>query len=87
MADETKTLGIIGIDASGKPVVTEPVFVNLSSFKNSRYLDIRKFYNKDNEWRPSAKGVTFHGEQFEELLKILTEKREEILAWAGKEKG
>ena len=84
MADESKTLGIIGIDEHGEASVREPVFVNLSAYKNSRYLDLRKFYQKDGAWLPSTKGVTLQAEQFDKLLKILTEHREEILAWTGK---
>jgi hypothetical protein len=83
MADESKTLGIIGIDAEGNVNVREPVFVNLSSFKNSRYLDLRKFYQKDGAWLPGSKGVTFHAEQFIELLRILSEHKDEILSWTG----
>jgi hypothetical protein len=83
MADDTKTLGILGIDADGKASVKEPLFVNLSSFKNSRYLDLRKFYDKDGEWRPTAKGVTLHAGQFLELLAILSAHKDEILAWTG----
>jgi hypothetical protein len=81
MADETKTLGTIGIEADGKTSVRDPVFVNLCTYKNSRYLDVRKFYQKDGEWLPSAKGVTFHAEQFTALLKILTDNQAEILEW------
>jgi hypothetical protein len=81
MADESKTLGMIGIDEEGKASVREPVFVNLSAYKKSRYLDLRKFYQKDGAWQPSAKGITLHADQFLELLKILSERREEILAW------
>ncbi|MCL1818734.1 MAG: transcriptional coactivator p15/PC4 family protein [Spirochaetaceae bacterium] len=84
MADESKTLGILGIDEDGKASVREPVFVNLSSYKNSRYLDLRKFYEKDGAWHPSAKGITLHADQFTQLLKILSEHREEILAWMEK---
>lgn len=81
MADESKLLGTIGLDETGHASVREPIFVNLSRFKNSRYLDIRKFYEKDGEWKPSAKGITIHGDQLDELLHILTENREEIEAW------
>ena len=85
MADETKTLGIIGIDADGKVSVREPIFINLSSFKNTHYLDVRKFYDKDGTWQPSSKGITLRGNQLTELLTILTEKQNEILEWTGKE--
>jgi hypothetical protein len=83
MADENKTIGIIGIDADGKASAREPVFVNLSSYKNSRYLDLRKFYEKDGKWLPGTKGITLHAQQFTELLKILNEHREEILDWTS----
>jgi hypothetical protein len=81
MADESKTLGTIGMDADGKASVREPVFVNLSSYKNSRYLDLRKFYEKDGKWLPSSKGITLHADQFTELLKILGDNQAEILEW------
>jgi hypothetical protein len=85
MADESKLLGQIGIDEAGQASVREPIFINLSRFKNSRYLDIRKFYEKDGEWKPTTKGITLHGDQLEELIRILTENKEEILLWtAGK---
>ena len=85
MADESKQIGTIGIDETGNAAVREPIFVNLSRFKNSRYLDIRKFYEKDGEWKPTTKGVTIHGDQLDELLKILTENRDEILRWTSGE--
>jgi hypothetical protein len=72
---------MIGVDEAGHASVREPIFINLSRFKNSRYLDIRKFYEKDGEWRPTTKGITIHGDQLEELLRILTENRDEIDRW------
>jgi hypothetical protein len=81
MADETKTLATIGIEADGTASVREPIFVNLSSYKNSRYLDLRKFYQKDGQWLPSSKGITLHAEQFNALLKILGDNQTEILEW------
>lgn len=81
MADESKCIGMIGVDEAGHASVREPIFINLSRFKNSRYLDIRKFYEKDGEWRPTTKGITIHGDQLEELLRILTENRDEIDRW------
>ncbi len=83
MADESKTLGMIGIDENGRASVREPIFISLSSFRNSRYLDLRKYYEKDGEWKPSAKGITLRGDQLVELLAILESRREEILRWTG----
>jgi hypothetical protein len=86
MADESKLLGSIGVDETGHASVREPIFINLSRFKNSKYLDIRKFYEKEGEWKPTTKGITLHGDQLEDLLRILSENKEEILAWtAGKD--
>ena len=85
MADESVQLGTIGIDETGNAAVREPIFINLSRFKNSRYLDIRKFYEKDGEWKPTTKGITIHGDQLDDLIKILTERREEILKWTSGE--
>jgi len=86
MADESKTIGIIGIEADGRASVREPIFINLARFKNSRYLDLRKFYEKEGEWKPTTKGITLHGDQLVDLLRILTEHKEEILLWTGAEK-
>ncbi|MCX7787064.1 MAG: transcriptional coactivator p15/PC4 family protein [Spirochaetes bacterium] len=81
MADTSEVLGRIGMDSSGIAKVREPIFVSLSSFKKSKYLDIRKYYEKDGQWLPSQKGITLHGEQFAELLKILENNKEKIDRW------
>ncbi|MBR6201153.1 MAG: transcriptional coactivator p15/PC4 family protein [Spirochaetales bacterium] len=80
MADESKELGRIGFDGE-TPLVREPIIVKLSSFKNSKYLDIRKYYDKDGEWCPTSKGVTLHREQIRELLQIITDNTNEIEQW------
>ena len=83
MADESKLIGTIGLDEAGNAEVREPVFISLARFKNSRYLDLRKYYSKDGEWKPTTKGITLHGDQLTELLRILSEHRAEILSWTG----
>ena len=80
MADESKELGRIGFDGE-TPLVREPIIVKLSSFKNSKYLDIRKYYDKDGEWCPTSKGVTLHREQIRELLQVITDNTNEIEQW------
>ncbi len=84
MSDESKTIGVIGLDQSGAPVngVKEPVIVSLSSFKNSKYIDIRKYYfAEDGTMLPTKKGVTLHGDQLEELLKIIEINKDQIKGW------
>ena len=81
MDEDKKNIGTIGIDSSGEPEVKEPVFISLSSFKNSKYLDIRKFYMKDDSWMPTKKGVTLQKDQITDLIKILQEKSAEIEDW------
>jgi len=81
MAETSEVLGRIGMDASGKALIREPIFVSLSSYKKSKYLDIRKYYEKGGQWLPSQKGITLHGTQFSELLNIFEYQREKIEQW------
>jgi hypothetical protein len=81
MAEPSEILGRIGMDSSGKATIREPIFITLSSFKKSKYLDIRRYYEKDGQWFPSQKGITLHGTQFSELLTILEAQREKIEQW------
>ncbi|HPO48763.1 MAG TPA: transcriptional coactivator p15/PC4 family protein [Spirochaetota bacterium] len=82
MAEETKELGSIGIDDSGFPTMREPIKISLSSYNKSKFLDIRKFYFKDNELCPTQKGITISNEKsFLELLELLEERKEEIKEW------
>ena len=79
MPDESKEIGVIGVDSSGEPTIREPIFVKLSSYRNKNYLDIRKFYLDGDEWKPTKKGVTLSDDQFEELLKIFTDNKSSII--------
>lgn len=81
MAETSEVLGRIGMDSSGKATIREPIFVTLASFKKSKYLDIRKYYEKDGQWLPSQKGITLHGTQFTELMNILETQKEKIEQW------
>ena len=80
MADESKELGRIGFDGE-TPVVREPIIVKLSSYKNSKYLDIRKYYEKDGEWCPTSKGITLQRDQRRELLQIIANSSSDIEQW------
>lgn len=86
MADESKLIGTIGLDEAGNAAVREPIFISLARFKNSRYLDLRKFYEKEGEWKPTTKGITLHGDQLVDLLRILSEHKDEILLWTKADK-
>lgn len=81
MADESKTIGTIGLAEDGTALVREPIFVSLAKFKNTRYLDIRKYYQKDGEWKPTTKGVTLNQGQINLLKQFLDENKTEISAW------
>ena len=88
MAEETKELGTIGIDESGFPTIREPIKISLSTYNKSKFVDIRKFYQKDGQLCPTQKGVTISGQEtFLMLLEMLESHKEEIKEWlkAGKE--
>lgn len=78
MSEDANQIGTIGIDASGEPSVREPIFINISNFKNVKFLDIRKYYQEGEEWKPTKKGITVNSEQFSELLQFLNSKEKEI---------
>ena len=81
MADETKEIAFLGIDEKGFPFVREPVKISLSSYKNARYLDIRKYYEKNGEWLPTTKGITINSELFEKFTEIIVNNKDEIKKW------
>jgi len=86
MADESKEIAFIGVDETGFPTVREPIKVTLSSFKNAKYLDIRKFYEKEGAWLPTTKGITVSGELFDALLDVLNKHKDEINAHVKEKK-
>ena len=85
MADESKDLGRIGFDNNGEPSIREPIFIKLSSYRNSKFLDIRKYYEDNGDWKPTKKGITLTNEQLDDLMKILSEKKNEINSWLNEE--
>lgn len=80
MANDSQELGRIGFDGE-TPLIREPIIIKLSSFKNSKYLDIRKYYDKDGEWCPTSKGVTLQRDQIKELLQIIADHGNDIEQW------
>jgi Transcriptional Coactivator p15 (PC4) len=85
MPDESKDLGEIGIDETGNANVKEPIIIKLSSYKNAKFLDIRKYYKEEGEWKPTKKGITLNKNQLQDLQKIFTDKKGEIDSWLKEE--
>lgn len=46
-------------------------------------INLREYFEKDNDWLPTKKGITLNVEQWE-LLKKLTPKIDEAIAKIGK---
>ncbi len=78
VSGEFKKIGSIGIDENGKSTFKEPIIISISQYKNSKYLDIRKYYEENGEWKPTKKGITVNHDQFTGLLNFLKDKENEI---------
>ncbi len=76
--NEEQIIGKIGIDEAGAPTTKDPIIIKLASYKNSKYLDIRKVYEKDGQWMPTTKGITLHKGQITELIDILQSNLDQI---------
>jgi len=85
MSDESKELGNIGIEADGSSNIKEPIIIKLSSYKNAKFIDIRKYYNESGEWKPTKKGITLNKAQFEILSKIFNDRKNDIDLWLKEE--
>lgn len=55
--------------------------ISLSSYKDSKYLDIRKFYQVGNDWRPTKSGITFKKDQLSALSSIIKDNNDAIKNW------
>jgi len=82
--DENLEIGRIGFDDNGKANVREPIIIKLSSYKNTKYLDIRKYYEKNDEWLPTTKGITLQLDQIDSLVEIINKNQEKIKEWFNK---
>ncbi len=69
----------IGINPDGTSDVREPVFVTVSEFRGTKFLNIRKHFEDNGEWKPTKKGITLRKEQYEDLLTILNSRNGDIL--------
>jgi len=71
MAEENKIQ--IGEVARGN------IIISVSSFNGQKYLDIRKYYEEEGEWKPTKKGIALNKEQYEAVLDILIREKDRIL--------
>ena len=85
MADNSKQIGVTGFDEKGEPTIREPIFINLSAFKNSKFLDMRKYYQDGEEWKPTKKGIALHGDQLNIFLEIIKNNEKEIKEWLAED--
>lgn len=60
----------------------ENIFVYINEYKGTKYLHIREWYldNKDNEQKPTKKGVTLPLEKVDGLLEAINKLRGEKAA-------
>jgi len=59
--------------------VNDPIGVSIVEVDSKAvYLDIRKFYRDQGQFKPSKKGVFLNEKQFETVLKILTANQGDI---------
>lgn len=57
----------------------EIIRVELSEYKGSTFLNIRVWYtDKEGEYKPTQKGVSFTLDQFEDLKKAIEEAEDKI---------
>jgi hypothetical protein len=56
---------------------TERIQVSLNNYKGRDYVDIRVYYESEEEWKPTKKGVTIYPDRLEELIKLLQKAKEE----------
>ncbi|XP_063974528.1 activated RNA polymerase II transcriptional coactivator p15 isoform X2 [Diachasmimorpha longicaudata] len=52
-------------------------------FKGKLYVDIREYYEKDGEERPSKKGISMGLPQFTELMKVIKEVEDVVKVKSG----
>jgi hypothetical protein len=55
----------------------ERLKVSLNNYKGSDFIDIRVYFEADDDWKPTKKGVTIHPDRLEELIQLLQKAKEE----------
>ena len=51
----------------------EEVWFTISEWKGKPYIDIRTYYEKDGEWRPTPKGLKFSATLYKDLAASVVE--------------
>ncbi|KAL2394776.1 hypothetical protein ABEF95_000710 [Exophiala dermatitidis] len=71
-------------DAEGNPYweISKNRRVTISDFKGKTLVNIREYYQKDNEWLPGKKGISMSLEQYSALIGIMPQ-IEELLKQQG----
>lgn len=59
------------------------LIIALDSYEGYRYVDLRVFYRKGEEWLPTKKGITLNRERLEALLAVLADHHEEVFDFLG----
>jgi len=62
----------------------EIIRVHQTDYKGHDLVDIRVYYQDGNDWKPTRKGVTFKTEMLDDVLKALTQLKENITQKAVK---
>jgi hypothetical protein len=71
-----KQLGVIRDIEKGRG---EIIRIELSEYKGNTYLNLRVWYtDKDGEYKPTQKGVSFTTEQYQDLKEAILEAGERI---------
>ena len=62
-------------------VKTGNIVVSILELGNGKYVDIRKYFmDDDGEMKPTKKGIALSKDQFNAVLALLNEKKDEIAA-------
>lgn len=63
---------------------TERLRVSIENFKGREYVDVRIYYqDKEEEWRPTKKGVTVAPEKTEEFIALINEAHKKLAGGGG----
>lgn len=79
--EESKIIARIGTGENGEEAMKEPIFISLSEFKGSKFINVRKYYQDNEEWKPTKKGITFNLKQLSQIMKAFNDNATDIESW------
>lgn len=44
------------------------IFIKVSEFQGKKFVDIRKYYQKDDDWGPTRKGIAMNPDAWKEFV-------------------